>query len=449
MRYVLVALILVVVSGCATTGWIGPPLRCDLGICVVYSVPILDSDGDGFSDEDELASGTDPFNAVSRPTTAKIAESIRAGRLPSFRVGLSEIVVLPKLLRNGTPVMPDAWLPKRKDALSSLGLTEVLLGRVGLSLDRGFRVQINSPTALPFGQSSPPTFRVGGFDWSLIASGGMSAGSQTALLDVLKKEDGGRHSGYSQITFSQFSNGGQVDVIWKNNDHSAVRVSGQRSGGETKTEYWNYPEDLSSSGTHKTTTRSTVTNSDGSKTETTKTKTEDAGSGTTTESTKVATIKQNRDGSGEFHSVETVTTKDKDGNTTQTTTTKVDASKDSDGTSIVKTETKSCPTGSDCTTTTKVETTKGYYDPELESMTHIPSQAEMSKLIAIRQGSNTTPGPSEGPIIGAWPIENYISRHDLIAHYSESEGILVLQLRPNWNRVQPRVVEDIPRPGPR
>jgi hypothetical protein len=157
-----------------------PALRqvrlCDVSACY-YAWNVVDRDGDGVSDADEVVAGTDPRDPASRPPLPLMVEMIGAQLLPTFEFGVGKMVVRPADLQaelekhGGTmPESPLAAFPlgERKDATTRLGLDPKQMAEFGISIEsdgftlvRGFNKETNIPER-----------RVGGVAISHISAGG-------------------------------------------------------------------------------------------------------------------------------------------------------------------------------------------------------------------------------------------------------------------------------------
>jgi hypothetical protein len=154
-----------------------PELRhirvCDVSACY-YAWNVVDSDGDGYNDADEIVAGSDPHDPDSHPPLSLIVDLIGAQLLPTFEFGVGKMIVNPAELqaeleaRGGGQESPLAAFPlgDRKDALTRMGLDSGLLAKHGydaefdgLTLVRGHDDQ------------GAPARRVGGVDVRLISAG--------------------------------------------------------------------------------------------------------------------------------------------------------------------------------------------------------------------------------------------------------------------------------------
>jgi hypothetical protein len=144
-------------------------LRCQGGACLSYLATVDDSDGDGVSDDDERAAGTDPYDAASVPP---VLDTLELGLLPSVERGLAEIVVLPAQTPDGQDLeafsaLAAVPLDTRADALTRLGISSDLLAQHGLGTDSTLAVMVQQGTK---GEAPPVEARVGGINASHIST---------------------------------------------------------------------------------------------------------------------------------------------------------------------------------------------------------------------------------------------------------------------------------------
>lgn len=71
---------------------------CNADACII-AYAIEDTDGDGYSDVDEQAAGTDPNDATSHPTVTQFLDLVGRGLIPNTPSRLIEVVILPTLTR--------------------------------------------------------------------------------------------------------------------------------------------------------------------------------------------------------------------------------------------------------------------------------------------------------------------------------------------------------------
>ncbi|HET9990917.1 MAG TPA: thrombospondin type 3 repeat-containing protein, partial [Kofleriaceae bacterium] len=188
-------------------------LMCSSVACVLHDV--RDSDGDGISDMDELAAGTDPKDANSRPYVEQLIELAGKRALPSLAIGHSAIIVLPTRRPDGTAVFGgrDA-LPGRKSVVDQLGID---IG--GIDLSQGL-------TLLGGGAKGGPALNARGMAWSLVGMGdsanptsavgfaiSRTTTSSVALVTNVQVSGGG---GYEFGSFNATTNSGvELEVTYQ------------------------------------------------------------------------------------------------------------------------------------------------------------------------------------------------------------------------------------------
>ena len=169
----------------------GRPIRlCDPSACLI-AWDVVDSDGDGVSDADELVAGTDPYDADSVPGLEVIAELATGRRLPSFEAGRAVFEIMPaeiQAMRAEATADPFAAFPlgaERADALTRVGISSKLLAEHGIDpAAQGFTLGLE-PAATAPAVGERPAFRVGGIDVRLVsADGGVEEEELTPLPDL-------------------------------------------------------------------------------------------------------------------------------------------------------------------------------------------------------------------------------------------------------------------------
>lgn len=177
-----------------------PELRtvriCDTSACYI-AWNVVDSDGDGVSDADEAAAGTDPFDAESQLPLPIIVEMIGVQMLPTFEFGVGRVTVKPAELQaeleargGGESPLPAFPLGERKDGLSRLGLDTDLLA------EHGYDAEFDGLTLVQGrDENDAPVRRVGGVDMRLISADDnsgplvMPEGLKIEHMDYNKAED--------------------------------------------------------------------------------------------------------------------------------------------------------------------------------------------------------------------------------------------------------------------
>ena len=95
--------LLTVLANAAPAGAAGRTVAaCDYRVCLYILDPADDTDGDGVTDEDEAALGTDPHDPKSTPRPDVLLDAALGRRLSSFERHATEIVALPETLPDGT-----------------------------------------------------------------------------------------------------------------------------------------------------------------------------------------------------------------------------------------------------------------------------------------------------------------------------------------------------------
>ena len=172
-----------------------PELRhirvCDVSACY-YAWNVVDSDGDGYNDADEVVAGTDPYDPKSTPGLSLIVDLIGAQMLPTFEFGVGRIVINPAEVQAELEAYgvgsesPPAGFPlgERKDALTRLGLDTELLA------EHGYSAEFDGLTlVLGRDDKNAPVRRVGGVDASLISANG-DAPNQAEVIDTKRHDYG-------------------------------------------------------------------------------------------------------------------------------------------------------------------------------------------------------------------------------------------------------------------
>ena len=149
---------------------------CDLSGCYV-AWNVVDSDGDGACDADEIMAGTNPYDPLSKPSLQVVVELSGKSQLPSFEAGRGAFAVFPaemqaklqEYYKDKSPIDQAFAFPlgiARGDSLSRAGIKADQLKEYGLDPDRdGFTIGFERPT-----KSGLPERKVGGIDVSLVSA---------------------------------------------------------------------------------------------------------------------------------------------------------------------------------------------------------------------------------------------------------------------------------------
>ena len=154
---------------------------CESEICLITAFA-QDSDGDGVSDMDENAAGTDPNDPNSRPPLIDLLKLVGKGALPSFNRSFSEIVALPNSSPDGSPILPGEplsrgpSLPKVK-GLAAAGVSAEALAKAGINIGTSFSLGIATPTPSLGAKPQvdrPPPMKINGVDITWISQGSLN-----------------------------------------------------------------------------------------------------------------------------------------------------------------------------------------------------------------------------------------------------------------------------------
>lgn len=211
---------------------------CDLSGCYV-AWRVVDSDGDGVCDADEMVAGTDPYDPLSKPSLQVVAELGGKATLPSFEAGRGVFAVFPEKMQamlqeyyKGKSAIEIAQAfplgPRRGDSLSRVGIDADMLkdysitmgGLTNDPLHDGFTVGLKKND-----DSGIPGRRVGGIEMRLISE------DPTPLAKVPD------HGGEKKVEF--YKDGGAVHtyndgftrtdqpdktVVWRNEEGKVTKV---------------------------------------------------------------------------------------------------------------------------------------------------------------------------------------------------------------------------------
>jgi hypothetical protein len=201
---------------------------CDPTGCY-FAWRVVDSDGDGVSDADELMAGTDPYDPKSRPSLVVVAELGGKQQLPSFEAGLGAFTIFPAELlamveeSKNDPLAAFPLAGERADTLSRLGISAELLKQHNIDLtNQGFTVGPITKSS-DSGMFEP---RIGGVELRLISADDPAPldpnvgnhGDET-YNDV--DADGNRTIGYED---------GATRIEWSNGDITVLDKDGNVVG---------------------------------------------------------------------------------------------------------------------------------------------------------------------------------------------------------------------------
>lgn len=166
---------------------------CDRSACYI-AWNVVDSDGDGYNDADEIVAGTDPYDAGSHPDLPQLRDLIGAQQLPTFEFGVGKMVIKPAELHTmleeyggGESPLTAFPLGERKDAMTRLGLDTELLA------EHGYDAEFDGLTLVRgHDDNDAPVRRVGGVDIRLISTETTDDGEAQIndVVDFINHDDG-------------------------------------------------------------------------------------------------------------------------------------------------------------------------------------------------------------------------------------------------------------------
>jgi hypothetical protein len=361
---------------------------CASGVCLVDVKVVVDSDGDGVSDDDEVAAGTNPKDPYNRPSPKDVLGLAADGKLPSFNQHFTEVLVMPTEGPDGQAFGIADSFPDRDNIMGMFGIGKDLLNQAGLTANGGLRIGVDlngfGGGSQQIGTGHVPV-KVGGLDFGLISAG--EKGGDERLFG-LGENGNKKHSSPDQTignaTTRNYDDGSSSVQVRHGKTGDSVQINISATG-----EVSPYEETSSStSGPGVKTSTITTENAGG-----TQTKTEASGKAKDGTVWSVTDTSQTfPDGSGYG---ETTITETKNG---KTTTTKVEYETACSGNTCTTTSTYD---DGRTTVTTHTNNTpqpeSGYSNPDADMNTIWVSEALFARVVE-KVNDNKTPGPVQvGP----------------------------------------------------
>ncbi|WP_155371257.1 thrombospondin type 3 repeat-containing protein [Catellatospora vulcania] len=392
---------------------------CDLSMCYI-AWRVIDSDGDGYCDADELVARTDPFDRNSFPSPQLLAELAVGRSLPSFEYGQGVFVLLPletiklreQVDRGWTESFP---LPTRKDSLARMGVDAKLLDAFGLDPNSdGLTLGLDLPGS--GGSGLPAGIKLGSLDISLISAGGGAsfAANRGGVKNNTRDDDG-----FGDVT--EYYDGStahtRVDKDTGTTDIAYTNPDGSNGPVVTIERDFGYDGD-----TRVETETTTVTGADGR-----------------VESVSTTVTRTEPDGSRESQTDKTTYKRDEDGEVTGTVVTHSESSTPAGGTTTSGHTTSRCDeNGQNCT---QVGSSGGYFD---ESQAPVAVTEEMIQGVLKVRGAaiNVVQGwtpPGDGNPEAPDPSVIVNIDPDYVGEYVLVEPKLT-------THAQPRYANDLPHP---
>lgn len=411
---------------------------CDLSACYL-ALGVVDSDGDGVADADEIALGSDPLDPASRPPLALVLDATLDGKLPTYELGFGTWAVfseefvkdLEKKWLGDHPSLPSEvfGIPTRQSSFALAGIDDGLLKSVGIDMP-----WVNG---LSFGLAS-------------IAGGGKKMG-----LD-LGRFNGSWYGAYDGVTrWWAASHGGYAPE--NPGDGPGTTNYGDLSKSETK----EGPCDLTCTSSSETRYEDKNGRKAGSSTDQAyydlkggyhTVRVEKDADGNVVKETHTV-HKANDQGGTTITKTTTEYERDANGKATGSTKTTEEKSTDKDGKKTSKSKTQKCDAnGQNCTDAmTTGEEGTGLVLPGTAWLSNKEVAASLDKLLT-RKGATVTPAQDTPDVIGVVTDDDVnaaLHRRDLVSLFSGDDiatyaGVMVLGT--GWNTADPETRPDLPSP---
>ncbi|MFJ6196686.1 thrombospondin type 3 repeat-containing protein [Micromonospora sp. NPDC092111] len=420
---------------------------CDLSACYL-ALGVVDSDGDGVADADEIALGYDPLDPASTPPLSLVLGATFDGKLPTYALGYGTWAVFPEdivkglekkwlhlqdLPGGGEPSLPSQvfGIPTRRGSLALAGIDDGLL--------KGLGVEAPWKAGLTFGLT--------------LDSGGKNLG-----ID-LGRFNGSWYGAYDGVTaWWAASHGGEKSTgtdketrVTEYGDGSSSRTFPGTPGCEelctssSRTEY--YDPELNKAG--ESTDEAYYDLSGRYHTE----RTQRDGNGNVVKETETIHT-GNKDGSTTITKDTTDYERDKNGKVTGTTKTHTERTVDKNGKETSSTtKTQKCDAkGENCTDAmTTGEEGTGPALPGTAWLSHTEAAAALKKLLTMK-GATVTPVQDAPSVVGVLTdddVKAALRHRDLISLFSGddiSTHVGAMVVGAGWNTAAPETRPDLPNP---
>ncbi|WP_460847432.1 thrombospondin type 3 repeat-containing protein [Phytohabitans suffuscus] len=421
---------------------------CDLSACYL-ALGVVDSDGDGVADADEVALGYDPLDPASTPPLFLVLDATLGGKLPTYELGYGTWAVFPEEFVKGLeekwyglqdlpagvePSLPSEvfGIPTRRGSLALAGIDDGLL--------KGLGVEAPWLSGLTFGLSA-------------IDSSGKEMG-----ID-LGRFNGSWYGAYDGVTaWWAAGHGGVTDTVTDKGTTTTGYGDGSSSitaegtpgcdvvcTSSSRTEY--YDSELNNAGSS---TDEAYYGLDG-KYHTDRTQRDKDGNVIKETHT---THERNKEGGTTIKKDTVEYERDDDGNVTGTKKTHTERTVDENGQETSSTtKTQKCDAkGENCTDAmTTGEEVTGLALPGTAWLSHQEAAAALDKLLTMK-GATVTPVQDAPAVIGVLTdddVNAVMRRRDLVSLFSGediSTHVGATVLGTGWNKAKPETRPDLPNP---